>query len=133
MHNSLDSAIILTAIMLLPIALIFAFYLRNNRRLTEEIGKKPVFQTRCSIRLDGSLCNFARVTLYEDFIVFVAFFKCAMIPLNAILSVKKPLIRDQKVFLETHNSILYQSIVIESTEAEPIHEAIESKMRKTIT
>lgn len=132
MHNSLGSAIILTAIMLLPIALVFTFFLRNNRRLTEEIGKQPFFQARCSIRLNGSLYNFARVTLYEELIVFVTFFKYAIVPTNAIQSVKKPLIRDQRVFIETNNPALYPSIVIESTEAEPIHEAIESKLRKNI-
>jgi len=120
----LGQAIALLLFLTSPGIIILICFLMTRRKHPDEDGRNPIYQTTCSVRINGPKHNFVRITLYEDFLLLMTILTHYIIPINALKSAKM----DSGIFFglfaealfDPHNTEEYPYIVIDSSEAEQV-------------
>lgn len=87
------SGIVLLLLVASPFAYYYYCYKKSRRRLPQEHNRKPVYETSCTLRLDGKIHRMARIALYEDFLVIVSVnndYFIALDQIRSVLPVKLP-------------------------------------------
>jgi hypothetical protein len=125
----IGNAIVMLLVLSSPMIIFGICFLRTRRKSPSEIGKKPIYQTTCSVIIDGPKYNFVRITLYDGFLVLMTILKSFVIPISAICSGKfeqgPPLIPwADELLIEPKDPNKYPYIIVDSNETEQFYRKI---------
>jgi hypothetical protein len=121
--------VILFAVPIPSIALCIFNIIRRQVRIEKQIGKIPIYETRCSVRINGVIYNFVKISLYDEFLVFITILKKFVVPLSEIRTVKikhfhRGMHMPSEVSIEPKDMQRYPWILIDSSESSAVYDAI---------